>query len=159
MLCNSHFTVLTGQVIFQVVLLDKLFLTDITFEISLSIMCQKMLLQTSLLRESFRTDITGERFLVVVLPHVQLQMMFCREHFIADLALSVLRQTDAFVDVVLQLGEEEEGLVTAPAQKPLGLVGSHVGLQARQVGADNPALMTRVVSVQLDVMNLEVVLI
>ena len=65
-----------------------------------------------------------------MLPHVQLQMMFCREHFIADLALSVLRQTDAFVDVVLQLGEEEEGLVTTPAQKPLGLVGSHVGLQA-----------------------------
>ena len=61
--------------------------------------------------------------------------------------------------MVLQLGEEEEGLAAAPAEKPLGLVSSHVSLQARQVGADNPALMTRVVRVQLDVMNLEVVLI
>ena len=94
-----------------------------------------------------------------MLPHVQLQMMFGREHFIADLALSVLRQTDAFVDVVLQLGEEEEGLVTTPAQKPLGLVGSHVGLQAGQVGATYPAKVACVVGVQLDVMNLEVVLI
>ena len=34
-----------------------------------------------------------------------------------------------------------------------------MGLQARQVGADNTALMTGVVCVQLDVMDLKVVLI
>ena len=94
-----------------------------------------------------------------MLPHVQLQLMFPREYFLTDLALSVLRQTDALINVVLQLGEEEEWMVTTTAQELLGLVGSHVGLQAWQVGADNPALRTGVVGVQLDVMNLEVVLI
>ena len=41
---GSNFTVLTGQVILQVVLLHKLLLTDLTFEMSLSIMGQKVLL-------------------------------------------------------------------------------------------------------------------
>ena len=85
--------------------------------------------------------------------------MFSREYFLTDLALSVLRQTHAFINMILQLGEEEEGLAATPAEKPLGLMGSHVSLQTGQVGADNPALMTRVVGVQLDVMDLEVVLI
>ena len=40
----SNLAVLTGQVILQVVLLHKLLLTDITFEMSLRIMCQKVLL-------------------------------------------------------------------------------------------------------------------
>ena len=41
---GSHFTVLAGQVILQVVLLNKLLLTNLTFEMSLSIVGQKVLL-------------------------------------------------------------------------------------------------------------------
>ena len=41
---GRNFTVLTGQVVFQVVLLHELLLTDLTLEISLSIVGQKVLL-------------------------------------------------------------------------------------------------------------------
>ena len=85
--------------------------------------------------------------------------MFPRECFITNVTFPVLRQTDAFVHVILELGEDEERLTTGAAEEPLGLVSSHVSLQSRQVGADNTALVTGEVGVQLNVMHLEVVLV
>ena len=64
---------LTGQMVFQVVFLYKLLLTDLTLEMSLSAMGEKVLLQTSLLGKCFITDITRERLVLVMLSQVQLQ--------------------------------------------------------------------------------------
>ena len=56
--------------VFQVVFLHKLLLTDLTLEMSLGTVCQEVLLQTSLLGKRFFTDVTRERLVIVMLPHV-----------------------------------------------------------------------------------------
>ena len=85
--------------------------------------------------------------------------MFPGEHFVADVTLPVLWQADSFVHVILQPGEDEEGLAAGSAEESLGLMSPHVSLQPGQVGADDTALVAGEICVKLNMMNLKVVLI
>ena len=61
---------LTCEVVFQVVLLDKLLLTVATLIMTDSVMGQEVFLQAPLLCESFFTDRAGERLQVIMHSHV-----------------------------------------------------------------------------------------
>ena len=89
-------------------------------------------------------------------PHVQLQVVLAREHLAADGTLPVLLGADPLVHVVLQLGEDQEGLVAVCAEESLGQVGPGVRPQAGQVGAAHTALTARVLRVQLQLVHLVV---
>ena len=65
----------TGHVVLQMILLNKLFITVLTFEPSLSFMSQIMFFQISTLSKPFLTNFALKGFFIVVNPHVKFQMM------------------------------------------------------------------------------------